>query len=123
MARKLVCAMFVMVVSIGFVFAEEFQGNITKVEGDKITFQKTKKGKSDGDAVVYTTNKDATIAKGKFNKDDKKFTAGDKIEDGLKNEIFTKIGDKGLAVRVTVDGDKCSQILVTGGKKKKDAAN
>jgi len=126
MFRKLVCAMVVMVVCIGFVMAEEFNCTITKVDGDKITYQKFKKAKKgqpaekDGDPVTIGVAKDAKISKGMFDKDAKKFVAGDAIEGGLKSETFTKIGEKGLPVRLTTDADNKSVtvILVTGGKKK-----
>jgi hypothetical protein len=131
MARKLFCAMFVMTIGIGFVCADEFTATITKVDGDKVTYQKylkAKKGeekKKDGDAVTISA-KGAKVAKaGKFNKEDKKFDVGDVIEDGLKNEMFTKISDKGVNARITTDGEgdkaKITQILVVGGKKKKGA--
>ena len=114
MVRKLVCTMFVMVIAIGFVAAEEFGAVISKVDGDKVTFKKTKKGKADGDDITLTAA-GAKIAKGKKG-DDKKYTAGDAIEGGLKASVFAKIGDKGVAVRITTDDDnkKITQILTTG---------
>jgi len=126
MIRKLVCAMFVMTVTVGFVFADEFSGVLTKVDGNKITVQKMKKGadkkaEKDGDPVVLTVNSDAVISKGKGAKGGK-FEATDKIETGLKDEIFTKIDEKkGVPVRVTAEGEKVSQLLVITPKKK--AAN
>ena len=44
MIRKLVCALFMMTVAIGFVMADEFTATVTKVDGNKITYQKYKKG-------------------------------------------------------------------------------
>ena len=118
MFRKLACAMVVMVVSFGFVLADEFRGTITKVEGDKVTVQKYKKsevkgkkGEKDGDPVTLTAAKDVTVAKGKSAKGGK-VEAGDKIEDGLKSDVFTKIGEKGVNASVTTEGDKITQILV-----------
>ena len=129
MLRKLVCAMFVLTVSIGFLAAEEIRGVITKVDGDKITVQKYKKGEKgkqgekDGEPVVITVGKDAKIAKAKFSAE-KKLEAGDALADGLKNEVFTKIGEKGVSVRITTDDTSkaATTILVmpTFGKKKKD---
>src|SRR5471030_2759802 len=101
MFRKLVCAAFVMTIGIGFVAADEFGAIISKVDGDKITFKKGKKGSED---TTLPAAKDLKVAKGKKG-DDKKYTPGDAVEGGLKNEIFTKIGDKGLAVRITTDAD------------------
>lgn len=129
MIRKLASAMFVMTVAIGFVAADDFTATITKVDGDKVTYQKylkAKKGeekKKDGDAVTATVTAAATIAKAKFSKEDKKFIAGDKLEGGLKADVFAKIGEKGITARITTEGEKITQILVLGGggKKKKDA--
>jgi hypothetical protein len=127
MIRKLVCAMVVMLVGIGFVTADEWTGIITKVDGNKITFQKTKKvnkkNENDGDPVTLSVAKDAKIVKGMFNKDTKKVEAGDKIEGGLTADVFTKAGDKGVAARVTTSSDNktATEIMVTGGKKKKAA--
>jgi hypothetical protein len=130
MTRKLFCSMFVMTLAIGFVAADEFNATITKVDGDKVTYQKylkVKKGeekKKDGDAVTISA-KGAKVAKGAFNKDDKKFVAGDAIEGGLKNEMFTKISEKGVGARITTEGEgtsaKITQILIVGKKGKKGA--
>jgi hypothetical protein len=128
MIRKLFCSMFVMVVAISFVAAEEFTANISAVKDGKVTLQKMKgggKGKTaekDGDPITLPVTKDAVIAKAKgFGK---KTEAGDKIEDGLKNDLFTKIDEKkGVNARITTDADNknITQILVVAGKKKKDA--
>lgn len=98
MFRKLVCAMFVMTVCIGLVAAEEFSAQITKVDGDKVTLQKTKKKaegfgvEKDGDPVTLPVAKDAKITKAKFNfdKENKKVTwePDGAVEGGLKNDLF-----------------------------------
>jgi hypothetical protein len=104
MFRKLFCAMIVMAVGIGFAVAEEFTASITKVDGDKVTYQKYKKfefkkpekdkkpdfkgPEKDGDAVTLTVAKDAKITKAKFNLEDKKWESAGAIEDGLKNDLF-----------------------------------
>jgi hypothetical protein len=123
--------MFVMTLAIGFVAADEFTATITKVDGNKVTYQKylkVKKGeekKKDGDAVTISA-KGAKVAKGNFDKDAKKLVAGDAIEGGLKNEMFTKITEKGVNARITTEGEgtnaKITQILI-GGKKGKKGAN
>jgi hypothetical protein len=127
MWQKLVCAVFALLVTIGLVTAGEFQATITKVDGNKITYQKylkAKKGEKaekDGDAVTITVAKDAKVLKGTFNKDTKKVEAGDAIEDGLKGEVFTKVSEeKGARALITTDDDKkvVTQILVLPGKKK-----
>ena len=130
MFRKLVCAIVVMTVSLGFAAAENIRGVVKKVDGQKLTVQKTKKsdekGKPDvnvGEPVVITVAENAKIAKGKFNADTKKFEAGEAIPDGLKNEIFAKIGEKGVNVNLTTnDANVATEVIVRGGgKKKKDA--
>jgi hypothetical protein len=125
MLRKLACAVFVMVVAVSFVVAEEWSGRITKIDGKNITFQKTKKGKDDGEAVVLNAE-GATVAKGSFDKDTKKFVKGDEVKGGLKTlaEMVTKAGEKGVGARVTTDDSnkKATQILTTGKGGKKKAA-
>lgn len=125
MIRKLFCSMVVMVCAVGFVFAEDFRASISKVEGNKVTFYKIegkgKDAKKSEKAETLTVKDGALIAKSKFDKDTKKFVAGDKIEGGLKSETFTKVGEKGVGALITTEDGKISQILVIGGKKKKDA--
>jgi hypothetical protein len=124
MFRKLVCAMFVMVLAVSFVFAEEFQASITKVDGNKVTYQKMKKGKKEGDAVTVELAKDAKILKGTFNKDTKKLEDGDAIEGGLKAEMFSKATEeKGVNATITTDDDKKTITKIVIGGKKKKAAN
>lgn len=120
MFRKLMCAVFVMTVSIGLVAADEFGAVVKKVDGDKVTFYKVKKGEK-GEDTTLPAAKDVKVAKGKANKDTKKYEAGDAIEGGLKNDLFKS--EKGVTVRITTDADNknITQILVTTPKKKKDA--
>jgi hypothetical protein len=137
MFRKLVGALFVMSLVVGLAAAEEFTAIIKKVDGDKVTFVKFnfKDFKKDKDAKPEETTlpaaKDAKINKGKFNKEEKKIEITEPIENGLKNEIFTKIEEKkgkgffgaGLFARITTseDGKTITAITVTqGGKGKKD---
>lgn len=129
MVRKLVCAAFMMTVAVGVVFADEFNATITKAGDGKVTYQKykkaTEKGKApekDGEPVTISVAKDAKVVKGVFNKDTKKIEAGEALEGGLKNDVFAKIGEKGVLARITTDGDNknVTQIIVMGGKKKKD---
>jgi hypothetical protein len=121
MVRKMVCAMFVMTVVIGLAFAEEFNCSITKVDGNKITYQKFKKKDKVGDPVTIEVAKDAKVAKGVLDKDTKKYSVGDAIEGGLKADVFAKASeDKGVQVRITTSDDNKSvtQILVLGKKGK-----
>jgi hypothetical protein len=129
MTRKLFCSMLVMTIGIGFVAADEFVAVIVKVDGNKVTYQKFKKGdkgkkgEKDGDAVTLPVAKDAKITKGKFDKDAMKFVAGDPIEGGLKADIFKNAtAEKGVFSRITTseDNKKITAIATFqfGGKKK-----
>jgi hypothetical protein len=127
MLRKFVCAAVIVVIGLGVALGDEFQAVITKIDGNKVSFKKTKKGEAPGDEMTLPVSSTAKIAKGKFNQDTKKLEVGDTIENGLKNEMFSNIGDKGVNVRITTDADNknITEIVVGGkggkGKKKKDA--
>ena len=101
---------------VGFVIADDFQATITKVDGSKVTFMKGKKGEQvEGTAEALPTVK---VMKGTKDKDTKMVKAGDAIDKGLKNEMFSKIGDKGFKAQITTDDKgKITQILVLAGKK------
>lgn len=116
--RRLVFASVVVLVGFSFALAEEFSANISKVDGNKITFQKTEKGKKVGEAMTLTAADNVKVAKGKKDKDTKKLEVGDAIEGGLKAKMFTEIGEKGISARITEEGGKITQILITGKKQK-----
>jgi hypothetical protein len=125
MVRKLFCSMCVMGVVVAFAAADDYSGVITKIDGNKITFQKMTKGKKgmkgekDGDPVTLTVNSDTKIVSAKFAKG--KMEDGDEVKDGLKNEIFAKIdADTGVRANITTKGDSkvAEKIQVFTGKKK-----
>ncbi|GEM_PF-1735103 len=128
MLRKLACVAVLLTFSVGLVMAEEFGVQIKKVDGNKITalkgakFNKEDKKFEGGTELTLTATADVKVLSGKKNKETKKTEAGDAIEGGLKNDRFTKIGDNGIGALITTNDDgKVTQILVFGGKKKKDA--
>jgi hypothetical protein len=127
MIRKIACAVFILGVSFSLALGEEFGATIKKVEDGKITFVKRDKEtkKETGDAITLPATDKVKVVRAKFNKETMKLEAGDDIKDGLKNEMFSKIGEKGLIARVVTDDDgkKITEIRVFqfGGKKKKDA--
>jgi hypothetical protein len=128
MLRKLVCAAVVVMIGFGVALADEFTAIITKVEGNKVTFQKGKfdpdtKKFERGPEMTLPVTADAKITKGKFNAETKKLEAGEAIENGLKNDIFTKIGEKGQFASITTDtsNKNITAIRTAGFKKKKDA--
>jgi hypothetical protein len=121
MLRKIVSAVVVLVLCIGIALADEMFGVITKLDNGKVTFTEMK-GKEKGDTHTLAVADNVKVVKGKFNKETKKVEAGDEVEKGLKNEMFTKIGEKGVRVQIVTDGGnkKITEIRVLGGKKKKD---
>jgi hypothetical protein len=123
MLRKLVGAAVLLVLCASATLADEIRAFITKVDGDKITFQENKGKGEKGDAKTMTVVEKVKIVKGKYDKDTKKIEATDEeIKDGLKNEMFTKIdADKGLQVLIVTDKDNknITEIRV-GGKKGKN---
>jgi hypothetical protein len=133
MVRRIVCTLFMLTLCVGLVLAEEFSASITKVEGGKVTFAKTKFDKDTkkfdrGPEQTLPVADNVKVVKSKFNQETKKLEAGDAIEGGLKNEMFTKIGEKGLFSTLVTDADnkKITEIRVSPffgkgkGFKKKD---
>jgi hypothetical protein len=121
MLRKFVGAAVIVVIGLGVAMADEFGAVITKVDGDKVTFKKAKKGEV-GEEMTLPVTANAKITKGTFNTETKKLEAGDAIESGLKNEQFTKIGEKGLRATITTDADNKNITAITVGKGKKKTA-
>src|SRR5262245_57419586 len=123
MLRSLVAAVLVLVLGVGVGLAAEFSAVITKIGDGKVTFNEMK-GKEKGDEQTLPIAADAKILTAKFNKETKKVEAGDALKDGLKNEMFSKISEKGLRATIVTDADnkKVTEIRVFGGfgKKKQD---
>jgi hypothetical protein len=122
MLRKLACVGIVLTFCLSVSMADEFLANIKKIEGDKVTFVKGKKGEA-GQEMTLPAAKDVKITKGKFNKDTKKVEAGDEVTGGLKAEALSNIGEKGMFGYIVTDPDnkKITEIRLFGGKKKKGA--
>ncbi len=123
MIRKLVATLIVAVVCVGFSLADEIRAIITKVDGNNVTFAESKGKGEKGDSQTLKAADNVKVFKAKFNKDTKKLEAGDPIEGGLKAEVFTKIGEKGLPATIVTDDAKkmITEIRVFAGKGKKTA--
>jgi hypothetical protein len=120
MLRKVIAASFVLVLSVGVVFADELRGVITKVDGNKITFYESKGKGQKGEEQTFTAAKKVKVVQGKFNKETKSVEAGDELEGGLTNKRFTNISEKGVRALIVTEGKKITEIRVFGrGKKKK----
>jgi hypothetical protein len=117
--HRIIGAAIIVLVGVSFVTAEEFFGVITKVDGNKLSITKFKKGDKKGEESTLTVADTVKVVKGKFNKDTKKVEAGDSIEGGLKSDVFSNIGEKGVAATiVTDDNKKITEIRIFRGKKK-----
>jgi hypothetical protein len=118
MLRKLACAAVITAIGLGVAMADEFRATIIKIEGGKVTFKKGKKGE-ESEATTLPVATNVKVTKGTFNQDTKKFEAGEALDKGLKNELFTKISEKGVRASITTDADnkKITAISVGGGKK------
>jgi hypothetical protein len=125
MLRRVVSAVVLLLLCLGFAMAEEIRAFITKVDGHKVTFAENKgKGERGTERTLPAVDK-VKVVKGKKNKETKQVEAGEEIDKGLKNEMFSKekLGEKGLGAMIITDADdkKITEIRVFGGKgKKKD---
>src|SRR5262249_16468529 len=105
MFRRLVCAIFVVAIAVGVTLAAEINAVITKVDGDKVTFAENKGKGERGESKTLPVTDNVKVVKGKKNKETKKVEAGDAIEGGLKNKMFSNISEKGLGATVVTDAD------------------
>jgi hypothetical protein len=124
MIRKFVCAGIVAVLCVSVALAEEIRGTITKVADGKVTFHKVTFDKDTkkidkGPEQTLPVAPDVKVVTAKFNKDTKKLEAGEPVPEGLKNKMFTEIGDKGLGATIITDADnkKITEIRVAQRKK------
>jgi hypothetical protein len=122
MLRRIVTAMVVLGLLVGVAMADEIRAIIIKVDGNKVTFAENKGKGERGQEKTLPVSDKVKVVKGKFDKETKKLEAGDPIENGLKNEMFSKIGDKGMGALIITDKDnkQITEIRVGGGKKKKE---
>ncbi len=121
MLRRFVCAAFLLGLFVSITLAEEIRAVITKVEGGKITFAATKKGEK-GPEQTLSVADNVKVLKGNYNKDTKKVEPGEPIAGGLKNEMFSKIDEKGMRATVITDDTtkKITEIRVGGRRGKKN---
>jgi hypothetical protein len=119
MLRKVIAASVVLLLSVGFVFADEIRAIITKVEGNKVTFAERKGKGEKGEEQTLPVAKDVKIVKGKFNPETKKVEAGDPLEGGLQHKMFSEIPEKGIGALIITEDKKITEIRVGGRGKKK----
>jgi len=125
--RKFVCAAVVAVCAVSLAMAAEYNGTITKIENDSITFtKKGKKGKK-GEAVTIKLAKEVGVFNTKIDPDTKKAVKADAFEDGLKGlrKRLEDAGEKGVGAQFTTKGEGADEMIteirITKGKKVKGA--
>jgi hypothetical protein len=84
--RRFAAAVVVVLVAFAFAVADEFVAGVTKIDGDKVTFKKFKKGEK-GEDMTLPLASNAKFMKAKFN-EDKKIEADGEFEGG--REAFEK---------------------------------
>lgn len=116
MLRKVVSAVAVLGLCLGIAFADEFGATIIKVDGDKVTF---KKGKG-GEEQTLPVAANVKVSKGTYNKETKKVEDANPVDDGIKNKMFSNIGEKGVGAIIVTDAanKKIVEIQLKKGKKK-----
>ncbi len=112
MIRKLVCSVAILGLSLGLALAEEVKGRITKIDDKKVTVVTGKK--DDKKTMEYDLAKDCKVSKME-NKAKVELTG-----DARKEALANIDGKKGVFATVTVDNGKVTEIVLGGGKKKKD---
>ena len=121
MLRKVLCAVTILAFAVGVGLAEEIRAVIIKIDGKNVTFAEYKGKGEKGSEKTMPLADNVKLTKGKFNQETKKLDAGDVLDAGLKNEVFTKIdAATGLRATIITDGDnkKITEIRVGGGGKK-----
>jgi hypothetical protein len=121
MLRKLVGSMIILVFLTGITFGDEIRAIILKVDGDKVTFAENKGKGQKGPEQTLPATENVKVIKGKFNRETKTFEAGEPVADGLKNTMFSNIGEKGVrATIITDDSKKITEVrlIAKGGKGK-----
>jgi hypothetical protein len=132
--RKFVAVSLVLLIAVAVAAADEFVGFITKFEDGKMSIKKSK-GTEPPEEVTLKVADNVKIVRGKVNLNTKKIEASEGFEGG-KNALakqvketakrvkkWTEEGKKGFGLGVFASivtrGDTVTEILVTGGGRKK----
>jgi hypothetical protein len=116
--RKVVSAVVVLAFCGGVALSEEIRAIIIKIDGNKVTFAEAKGPGERGPEKTLPVADNVKVLRGKFNQGTKKLDAGDPLEGGLKNEMLSKIGAKGVQATIITDpgNTKVTEIRVGGQK-------
>jgi hypothetical protein len=132
--RKFIAASLVLVIANAVASADEFAGFITTFEGGKMIVKKSK-GTEPPEDVTLKFSDNVKIVRGKVNAATMKIEAGEAFEggkDALAKQVketaervkkWTEEGKKGFGLGVfasiVTEGEKVTEIRVSGGGKKK----
>ncbi len=132
--RKFVAASLVLVIAVAVAAADEYVGFITKFEDGKMSVKRSK-GTELPEEVTLKVADNVKIVRSKMNMNTKKIEAGEAFEggkDALAKQVketaervkkYIEEGKKGFGLGVfasiVTEGDKVTEIRVTGGGKKK----
>ena len=108
--------------SVALCCAEEFRAVITKVDGNKVVFHKVTRGDNKkaekGEAMTLSVAANVKVIKGKFNQETKKAEDGEPLENGLKNEAFSK--EANVTITTNEGNTEITKIRLSGrGRTKK----
>lgn len=131
--RKIVAIILVLVIAVTTAAADEFTGFINRFEDGKMTVKNTKG--TETEEVTLKVADNVKIVRSKMNMNTKKLEAGEAYEggkDALAKQVkstaeqvkkWTEEGKKGFGLGVfasiVTEGDKVTEIRVTGGGRKK----
>ncbi len=131
--HKFIAASLVLVIAMAGAAADEFTGFITKFEDGKMTVKKTKGTETEDVTLKVADN--VKIVRSKMNMNTKKMEAGEAYEggkDALTKQVkstaeqvkkWTEEGKKGFGLgifaSIVTEGDKVTEIRVSGGGRKK----
>jgi len=131
--HKFIAASLVLVIAVAGAAADEFTGFITRFDDGKMTVKKSKG--TETEEVTLKVADNVKIVRGKVNMNTKKIEASEAYEGGkeaLAKQVkstaeqvkkWTEEGKKGFGLGVfasiVTEGDKVTEIRVTGGGKKK----
>jgi len=130
---KFIAASLVLVIAVAVAAADEFTGFITRFEDGKMTVKKSKG--TETEEVTLKVADHIKIVRAKMNMNTKKLEAGEVYEGGkeaLAKQVkqtaeqvkkWTEEGKKGFGLGVfasiVTEGDKVTEIRVSGGGRKK----
>ena len=115
--RFVAAAATLFVFCLGLVSAEEFWCSIKKVDGNKVTLNRSSKKATVDDTTLTATEK-CKVSKAHWNNDKKKWEAGDAIEGGLKCDILAKLEGEGVRAQVITNKNKEIKEIRIHEKKK-----